>query len=105
MVIKSVDIFLLYGSEFQYGCTSIEKAKYTSSLFQPDFPILLKDDREICLKKSIIAVPNNGSLIIEAYLLEGESRQVLFDDFCEFILPTKGNDTEGSCELKDILMG
>ena len=61
-------IYAYYGSEFQYGCTCIQKAKYTSSLFQPDFPILLKDDYKICLKKSIIAVPNNGSLIIEAYL-------------------------------------
>ncbi|PWA81483.1 basic region/leucine zipper transcription factor 68 [Artemisia annua] len=91
-------IYAYYGSEFQYGCADIDKALYTITLCQPDYPILLKDGCEICLTKSMIAVPKNGSLIIVAYLLEGESRQVLFDDFFEFILPTKGNDTKGSCE-------
>ncbi|GJW33410.1 hypothetical protein Tco_0053442 [Tanacetum coccineum] len=86
-----------YGSEFQYG--NVDKDSYTSTLFQCDFPILLKDGCEIRLKKSMMAVPKNGSLIIKAVLMEGnESRQVILNDFWEFIMPAIGKETEGSCK-------
>ncbi|GKB39533.1 hypothetical protein Tco_0884475 [Tanacetum coccineum] len=93
----SVYIYAYYGSEFQYG--RADKDSYTPTLFQSKYPILLKDGCEICLKRSMMAVPKNGSLIIQARLIEvSESKQVILNDFWEFIMPTIGNETEGSCK-------
>ncbi|PWA86522.1 arginine-tRNA ligase [Artemisia annua] len=59
-----------------YGCHPIHDS-YTVLLFQSDLPFVLKHGR-IPLERSMLAVPMNGSLVIEVELKDFKSGDVIF---------------------------
>ncbi|PWA79554.1 arginine--tRNA ligase, chloroplastic/mitochondrial [Artemisia annua] len=85
-------IVAYYGNEFDYQCDNdFQKGFYMALLYEHGFGSgAIAGD--IPLRKSLLAVPNEGgSLIIEAKLMDVESGDVILDDRCEFSSQTRGS--------------
>ncbi|GJR48868.1 hypothetical protein Tco_1316971 [Tanacetum coccineum] len=54
--------------DFLYECDRWMEHQYQALLFQPNRLEDLENDEKIALKKSMLAIPLNGSLVTEAYL-------------------------------------
>ncbi|GKA90754.1 arginine--tRNA ligase, chloroplastic/mitochondrial [Tanacetum coccineum] len=84
------NVFAYYGSNFLYECHPSVEACDMALLFQSDIPSVLEDDK-IPLKKSILAVPKNGSLIIKACFEDVESGEVILEGSYEFSSQIQGS--------------
>ncbi|PWA86518.1 arginine--tRNA ligase, chloroplastic/mitochondrial [Artemisia annua] len=85
-------IYAYYGSDFPYGRRPMH-ASYVALLFESDLPLLLEDG-EIKLKRTMLAVPLNGSLIINVKLVDVDSEEVLFQDSRTFKSQPKDSSHE-----------
>ncbi|GJY03311.1 arginine--tRNA ligase, chloroplastic/mitochondrial [Tanacetum coccineum] len=85
-------IFAYYGGDsFSYDCPYGIITDYKGKLFSS----YLKDG-PISLERSFLAVPSDASLIIEGYLVDHDTNEVILHDCREFIPPTKGCSTVGT---------
>ncbi|GKE85787.1 hypothetical protein Tco_1559529, partial [Tanacetum coccineum] len=72
-----------YGDDFPYSSDNLVKGFYKTRLFEPDVKSGLWDG-PIRLRKSGLAVPRNGSLVIEANLRELHSDRLIMDGNISF---------------------
>lgn len=88
------DIFAYYGgNSFSYDCPRGTKDCYMALLSSSYL-----EDGPISLKRSVMAVPNDASLIIEACLVDVDTNEVILSGCYEFLRPTKGCSSEGTLD-------
>ncbi|PWA90964.1 hypothetical protein CTI12_AA094790 [Artemisia annua] len=83
------EIVAYYEGGFTFDCEVVEKTFYTASLFELKSSIFKSGP--IQLKKSQMAVPRKGSLIIKAYLIEVNSWSKILSTSCDFPAQTNGS--------------
>lgn len=90
------EIFAYYGGDFFKKGDPFEKKFYTACLFRnrldPNIP-------EIPLERSMLAVPANGSIVIEATLFDVDSWDMIMSGDCTFLAQSTDNvrTIGGSC--------
>ncbi|KAL6558655.1 hypothetical protein OROMI_019005 [Orobanche minor] len=88
------DIFAYYGgNSFSYDCPRGTKDCYMALLSSSYL-----EDGPVSLKRSVMAVPNDASLIIEACLVDVDTNEVILSGCHEFMRPTKGCSSEGTLD-------
>lgn len=100
-------IMAYYGKNFDYGCSPAEKDLYNAMLYETKHGDFVKPG-EINLMRSVLAVPAQFSLIINANLRDFTSGDIVLSGVHEFFVPAEGGIKVGfikgnSCSLKLIV--
>lgn len=85
-----VQIMAFYGDDFDYGYSPFTIGHYCVPVFQID-SILLLQDTKLALHNSVLAVPAKGSLIIDAYILDLSSGDVILSKMLKISAQLEGS--------------
>lgn len=85
-----------YGKNFCYDCAAAKKDLYSAMLFEIEqHTDLFVEPGKINLTRSVLAVPAQYSLIIDANLCDFTSADELLSGVWEFLVPTDGSLSHG----------
>ncbi|PWA51051.1 hypothetical protein CTI12_AA465590 [Artemisia annua] len=93
-------IMAYYGKNFDYGCSPAEKDLYSVMLYETKPGEFVKPG-EINLMRSVLAVPAQFSLIINAKLHDFTSGDIVLSGVYEFFVPAEGGIKVGFIKEND----
>lgn len=96
-------VMAYYGKKFDYGCSPAEVDDYKAMLFETEQPEVKPG--KINLMQSVLSVPAQFSLIIDANLSDSTSGDIILSGVYEFHVPVDGGIMDGrikgnGCSLK-----
>lgn len=97
-------VMAYYGNNFDYGCSPAEEVDYKAMLFETEQNEVIKPGK-INLMRSVLSVPAQFSLVIDAHLTDSTSGDIILSSVYEFLVPTDGSISVGcikgnDCSLK-----
>ena len=97
-------VMAYYGNNFDYGCSPAEEVDYKAMLFETEQNEVIKPGK-INLLRSVLSVPAQFSLVIDAHLTDSISGAIILSGVYEFLVPTDGSISVGcikgnDCSLK-----
>ncbi|PWA47052.1 60 kDa jasmonate-induced protein [Artemisia annua] len=93
-------VMAYYGKIFDYGCSPAEVDDYKAMLFETEQPEVIKPGK-INLMQSVLSVPAQFSLIIDANLSDSTSGAIILSGVYEFLVPADGGIMVGCIKGND----